>query len=387
MTARKHVLLAGGMAAVLAAALSACSNRTATIPAETLNPIAVTAATVAMADVADTFDVGGVVQARTTAAVTARIMAPVREVRVAPGDRVRAGQVLIVLDGRDLAARARSANADVRAADQAVTAASSEQQAAAATLALARASYDRIAGLYAKRSATAQELDDATGALRTAEARAAGTAARVQGAALVVESARAASDAAGTTESFALITAPFDGVVTEKTVEPGNMATPGTPLMRVEDTRGFRLDVRVDESRIGQILPGANVPVTLDSEIDGRTTTINGTVAEISRAVDADARAFLVKIALPDGNGLRSGTFGRAQFSGHPRRALTVPASALTRRGQMTSVLVVERGIARLRLVNVSGTEVLAGLSEGDVVIVAAPPTVTDGRRVSAGGR
>jgi len=53
----------------------------------------------------------------------------------------------------------------------------------------------------------------------------------------------------------------------------------------------------------------------------------------------------------------------------------------------MTSVLVVERGIARLRLVNVSGTEVLAGLSEGDVVIVAAPPTVTDGRRVSAGGR
>ncbi|HTL01355.1 MAG TPA: biotin/lipoyl-binding protein, partial [Vicinamibacterales bacterium] len=147
MTARKHVLLAGGMAAVLAAALSACSNRTATIPAGTLNPIAVTAATVAMADVADTFDVGGVVQARTTAAVTARIMAPVREVRVAPGDRVRAGQVLIVLDGRDLAARARSANADVRAADQAVTAASSEQQAAAATLALARASYDRIAGL------------------------------------------------------------------------------------------------------------------------------------------------------------------------------------------------------------------------------------------------
>ena len=65
--------------------------------------------------------------------------------------------------------------------------------------------------------------------------------------------------------SFARITAPFDGVVTEKMVEPGNMAAPGTPLMRLEDTRGFRLDVRVDESRIGQISPGAIVPVSLDS--------------------------------------------------------------------------------------------------------------------------
>ena len=269
-----------------------------------------------MADIADTFEAGGVVQARTTATITARILAPVREVRVAPGDRVRAGQVLIVLDGRDLAAHARSARAAALAADQGATAAASEQQAADAALALARATHERIAGLHAKRSATAQELDDATGALRAAEARAAGAAARAQAAVSGVESARAASEAAGTTESFALITAPFDGVVTEKMVEPGNMAAPGTPLMRLEDTRGFRLDVRVDESRIGQIAPGAIVPVSLDSGTGGATTTVSGTVAEIGRAVDADARAFLVKITLPETTGLRSGTFGRAHFSG-----------------------------------------------------------------------
>ena len=170
-------------------------------------------------------------------------------------------------------------------------------------------------------------------------------------------------------------------------VEPGNMAAPGTPLMRVEDTRGFRLDVRVDESRIGQIAIGAVVSVSVDSGTGGDPTTLSGTVAEIGRAVDADARAFLVKITLPDATGLRSGTFGRAHFSGHARRALTVPANALVHRGQLTSVLVVEKEIARVRLVSVSGTEVLAGLSEGDVVIVAAPPTVTDGSRVIAGGR
>ena len=165
------------------------------------------------------------------------------------------------------------------------------------------------------------------------------------------------------------------------------MAAPGTPLMRLEDTRGFRLDVRVDESRVGQIAHGAPVAVALDSGTGGAATTVRGTVSEISRAVDADARAFLVKIALPDTAGLRSGTFGRARFSGDARRALTVPAGALVRRGQMTSVFVVENGIARVRLVNVSGTEVLAGLSDGETVVVSAPPSLSDGRRVTAGGR
>jgi multidrug efflux pump subunit AcrA (membrane-fusion protein) len=387
MIPRRHSLFAGGVAVIIGLVLPACSRSTKATPADTSAPVPVTVATVAMTDLADTFEAGGVVQARTTATIMARILAPVREVRVVPGDRVRAGQVLIVLDGTDLGAHARSARAAALAADQGAAAAASERQAADATLALARATHARIAGLHAKRSATAQELDDATGTLRAAEARAAGATARAEAAVSGVESARATSDAARATESFALITAPFDGVVAEKLVEPGNMATPGTPLMRLEDTRGFRLDVRVDESRIGQISTGAIVAVSLDSGTRGATVTVRGTVAEIGRAVDADARAFLVKIALPDSTGLRSGMFGRALFGAQPRRGLTVPAGALVHRGQITSVFVVEEGIARVRLVNASGTEVLAGLAEGDVVIVAAPATVTDGRRVTAGDR
>jgi len=170
-------------------------------------------------------------------------------------------------------------------------------------------------------------------------------------------------------------------------VEPGNMAAPGTPLMRVEDTRQFRLDVRVDESRIGQVSRGVIVPVSLDAAPDDVPRVIEGTVTEVGRAVDAGARAFLVKIRLPADSGLRSGMFGRAQFSAGSRRVLTVPAGALGRRGQVTSVFVVEQEVARLRLVSVSGAEVLAGLSDGDVVVVAPPPGLTDGRRVRLGGR
>ena len=390
MTARRQTPLASAIAMLMALdvlAHTACSKKADTLAADAGAPIPVKVAIVTMADLADTFEAGGVVQARTTATVTARIMAPVREVRAVPGDRVRAGQVLLVLDGRDLEARARSARAAAQAAGQGATAAAAEQRAADAALALARATHDRIATLEAKRSATRQELDEAVAALRAAEARVAGAAARAQEALSDVASANAASDAAGTTESFALITAAFDGVVTEKMVEPGNMAAPGTPLMRLDDTRGFRLDVRVDESRVGQILPGASVAVSLDAGAGGATTTVAGTVTEIGRAVDADTRAFLVKITLPDTAGLRSGMFGRARFAGQERRALTVPAGAVLRRGQVTSVFVVEKGIARVRLVNMKDTEVLAGLSEAELVIVDPPTGLVDGRRVGAGGR
>jgi RND family efflux transporter MFP subunit len=202
-------------------------------------------------------------------------------------------------------------------------------------------------------------------------------------AASAVESARAASDQASATASFSTIAAPFDGMVTEKMVEPGNMASPGSPLLRLEDTRGFHLEVRIDESRVAQIRNGDSVPVFLGTG----TTSIKGTVVEVSRAVDADARAFLVKIALPDALSVRSGEFGKARFTGTPRRALTIPSSAIVRRGQLTSVFVVDRNVARVRLVNLSESEVLAGLTESEAVILSPPAGLTDGQRVNMGGR
>jgi RND family efflux transporter MFP subunit len=381
-TANATVLVAAAL--VTSATLAGCSGSpVAAAEADVAAPIAVTIATVTMTDVTSAIHAGGVVQARTTAAITARILAPVRDVRVSPGDRVRKGQTLIVLDGDDLTAGARAARSAALAAERGSSAAAADLRAAEASLALARASYGRIAGLHVSRSATAQELDDVTATLRSAEAGVAGATARALQAASAIESARAASDQAGTTQSFATLAAPFDGTVTEKMVEPGNMASPGMPLLRLEDTSGFRLEVRLDESRIGQIRTGDSIPVVLGAA----TTPVQGTVVEISRAVDADARAFLVKIALPDAPGLRSGEFGKARINGPQRRALTIPSAALVRRGQLTSVFVVDRGVARLRLVNLSDSEVLAGLTESEVVVLSPPAGLTDGRLVSAGGR
>jgi RND family efflux transporter MFP subunit len=346
----------------------------------------VTLATVGRADVTDTFEAGGTVEARMSATLTSRILAPIREIRVAPGDRVRRGQVLIVLDGDDLGAQARSARAAAIAADQDIAATAADQQSAEAALVLARATHQRIAGLQARRSATDQELDQVIAALRQAEANASATAARARGAASGLDRARAAADAAATAASFATITAPFDGIVTETLADPGNMAAPGTPLLRVDDVRGFRLDVRVDESRVATVAPGDTVRVHLDT-VARDARRIDGHVIEVSRAVDADARAFLVKISLPDAADLRSGVFGRAIFQGPTRRGLDVPERAIVRRGQMASVFVADNDIARLRLVSVTGTDVVAGLSPGDVVIVNPPPGLADGQRVTGAVR
>lgn len=369
----------------LASGLTACSSTPAETPGTAETAVAVTTALVRSTTITDAFEAGGVVRARTTAALSARLVAPVLEVRVAPGDRVRAGQVLVTLDGRDLQAQSRVATAATAAASNGVSAAEAEVRSAEASLTLARVTYERIAALHAKRSATAQELDQATAAFHGAQSHVQATSARVKEAASVSERARAASDAAQATESFLRLTSPFDGLVTEKMVEPGNMATPGQPLLRVEDTRGFRVDVRVDESRAARLFAGATVDVVLDDE--PARPILAGTVSEVSRTVDADERASLIKVDLPADTAVRSGAYARVRLpAGTSRSALMVPTEALLTQGQVTSVFVVENHIARLRLVRLRDREVLAGLAEGDVVIVSPPPGLVDGRPVETGG-
>jgi len=348
--------------------------------------IAVAVARVEMAALGDTFEAGGLVEARTTAVMSARILAPVRELRVKAGDRVSEGQVLVVLDGTDLTARSRGATASAAAGAEEVRAAITGQREAEAALALASTSHARVKELHGKRSATQQELDNANAALTMAEARAQGATARLAVARSAVESAEAARDAAATTAGFATIAAPFDGVVTATLVEVGNMAAPGQPLVRVEDVRNVRLAVRIDESRLDAARVGTRVPVALDSGADGAVINVEGDVTEVTRVDAANAHVFLVKIALPAGTVVEPGRFGRARFTTRTRAALILPDGALKQQGQIASVFIVDNGIARLRMVDVRGREVVAGVADGETVVVWPPADLTDGRRVTTGG-
>jgi RND family efflux transporter MFP subunit len=373
-------------AALVGAAAAGCSQSEAPRAAAG-SPVSVSVAAAAEQDLATPFEAGGVVRAQRVAVVVSRIMADVRAVPVKAGDRVRAGQALVLLDGRELQAHRTRASASQAAVTQATALAEADRQAAEAGLALARLTHQRIADLKAKNSATQGELDEAVANLRGAEARMRVAEARVAEARASIESAAAGSSAADVAASYATLTAPFDGVVTEKSVDPGNMASPGQPLVTVEDDRSFRLEVRLDVSRAAFVHVGDEVRVRLD----GIAPETIGRVAEMERMVDPGSHDFLVKIDLPPGTPLRSGMYGRATFRGATRTGLAVPEAAVVRRGQLVSVFVVgDDNHARLRLVNASEAadgrvEIRAGLQAGERVVLSPPPALVDGSPVTIG--
>ena len=184
------------------------------------------------------------------------------------------------------------------------------------------------------------------------------------------------------TRSYAEIRAPFPGLLTAKSVEPGNLAVPGQPLLTIERD-SYRLEAAVEESKLGTIQLGQAVSVTLD----GINRRFDARVSEIVPAVDAASRAYTVKIDLPAATGLRSGMFGRTIFRVGARSVLAIPAVAVTERGQLQSAFVADGGIARTRLITVGEkvddkVEVLSGLSAGEKVISPVPQHFSDGSRI-----
>ena len=371
-------------AAVAAAGCGSAPDARETTPAAVAAPTAKVTAT----DMAVRFETGGVVRARATALIASRVLAPIAQVHVRPGDRVRKGDPLITLDAREAGANRARAGAAMTASLESARAAEDEVRSADAALVLARATHDRMSALHAKRSATTQELDQAVAALGGAEAHAASARAQLAAANASRDAAQAAAEGAGIAASYAVLAAPFDGVVTDRHADAGTMAVPGVQLMTVEDPSAYQLETLVDEARSASIAVGQHAWVRLDAADHWAETQ----VIEIAR-VDPASHTFLVKIAMPSAAGSRSGAFGRARFEVAARRTLTLPVSAIVRRGQLTFVFRVDAdGTARLRPIapgsaDENVVEVLAGLGEGDTVVAAPPPSLQDGTRIAGSGK
>jgi RND family efflux transporter MFP subunit len=330
-------------------------------------------------------EAGGIVTASESATVASRIVAPVDAVLVRTGDRVRRGQTLLTLDARELTARADHATAALAAATEAARAAGSRSDAATAHATLAASTHARVKALHERRSATAQEMDQAEAALHAARAQADSARADFSAATRAREAATADVEAARVGRSYAVLTAPFDGVVAERLADPGSLAAPGVALLVVEATGPARLDVRVDESRAAGLKAGGTADVRLDT--DSTSGWQSTTIVEIGRA-DPATHTVLVTLQLPASVSVRSGSFGRARFTRAIRRTMTLPSSSLIRRAGLTFVFAVQDAKeARLRPVSVGAiegdvAEILAGLSEGDLVVVSPPAALTDGSAI-----
>ena len=385
----------GILALVLAAGgLSACGESDHAPTSKTQAPIAVTVLHVAAVDTTERLEAGGVVEAQESASVSSRIVATIAGVRVKAGDRVRRGDVLVTLDAGDVAEHTGEARASALAAEKALMQARTAETAAEAEHRLAAAWQTRIAALHARKSATDQERDEAEARLTAAAARLAGAQAGIEAADAHLASARSALGVAAATESFATLRAPFAGLITERLSDPGNLAAPGVPLLTIEADGPRQVVLRVDEARAGYVHPGDRVTIQIGAfdERDANDKQLEGTVAEVARAVGVDQRTFTVKVRVPPTVTARSGSFARVIFRGASRRALLVPAHAIRRQGQVSSVYVVQDGVARLRLIQIGassseGVEVLAGLDAGETIVASPLPGLVDGAAVTVDDR
>jgi RND family efflux transporter MFP subunit len=347
-------------------------------------PVRVTTSAVTQEDWPSAAELTGEIRARTSTEIAARVMGYVREIRVHTGDTVAAGQVLVIVDSRDLEAAARQAASAEAEAQSAISELETAARSAKAQLDLARATHRRMQDLFSKNSLSRQEMDEADMRLRVAEAAAdAVTSKRKQLDARIAQ-AQEAVKLAEVNKAFAEIRAPFAGIVTARKAEPGTLASPGMPLLTLEQAGAYRAEISVDESKLREVRVGS--PLTLSIEALDRT--VETRVTEVVPAIDPGSRGFVVKADVGGISGLRSGMFVRAHVHSGARRVLTVDAKAVKTEGQLQSALAVEQGRAQERMIRTGDrrdgrVEVLSGLKEGDVVIMNPPSDLRDGDKVA----
>lgn len=374
MKNRNEVLAKTGLVlALVGGGLSGCSNeqRTAAAAPETVSNVQLIVAQ--KTTVPDWLEAVGTVRAAQTSQLASQIMGTVVIVHAHEGERVQNGQVLALIDDAQSRTAVEQATAAELAAQKAVSAAEAEN-------ALAEGTLKRYQQLYEKKSVSPQEFDEVKARWQSASAR-------LEMARAGLAQASAALTQARTSLGYTRIRAPFDGVVTERKVDPGTLASPGLPLFTVEDTRSYRLEVTVDETDVRLVSVGRTAPAIIDALGNAR---LMGKVVQIVPAADPGSRSFLVKVELPRNPMVRSGLFGRAQFARGERSALLIPRTAVVERGQLQGVYVLDANqIAGLRYLTLgratdSQVEVLAGLEAGEKLVAVPGGRELGGKRISA---
>jgi RND family efflux transporter MFP subunit len=309
----------GGLLAALAVTLAAA-------------PVFAQSSTVTLAvrDVDLTYPAEAVVEAVRSATVAAQIQGRVVEVRADAGQRVSKGQVLMRIDAREFAENAAAAEA------QSIQ---------------AKANYERVKNLYAQKFVSSAALDKAEADYK---------------------SAQAAAGASGANYSHANITAPMSGIVAQRLVEVGEMATPGKPLITVYEPKGLRVIASIPQYKLAAVKKGLKAKL----EFPESGQWVDAVRVEILPTADARSHTVTARLYLPDNvTGVIPGMAARAHFVMGSGKKLTVPPVAVLRRGEVTAVYVIDAQeqphLRQVRLGETVGNgeiEVLAGLSGGERV-------------------
>lgn len=386
-------------------------RREASPPAPAVEGVPVEVAPAKTTTLISVVSAGGTVEAVHEVPVTAKILGRIAAVLVHEGDAVRAGQAVVRLESNELALQVQQAEANLRAAqarlslveqgarpqeraqiDAAVSQALANLEAAKANLARMQALYDTGAVSKAQLDAAQLQRDVAQSQYESVlqQRSVVQTGARpeeLEMARAQVAQAQAAVSYARLQQANATITSPLAGIVTHRTADPGQMASPGVPLVTVAQIDKVYVALDLSEIDLNKIKIGQPVVLRADA-YPGRT--FSGVVREIGQAADAHTRVFKVKVQVDNRDrALRPGMFARGEITvGRTDQALVVPRDAVISADGTPVVFVVQDGKARQRRVTLgmmSGAEVeiRAGLAAGESVIVVGQSGLTDGTPVT----
>lgn len=285
-------------------------------------------------------EITGLVRPLHRATLAAKLMGSIEALPVTLGQRVQAGDILAKISAGEISARLAQAQAQRDQANHDLT---------------------RERDLLPQHASTADLVHSLTTRVALADAT-------VREAEIML--------------SYAIIRAPFDGVIAHKFVEVGDLAAPGVPLIEIEGASAFQIEAGIPDSLLGTLTPGTLANIAIPSA----HLTFTAALTELSSAADAQAHTVTAKFAVPPQSAVRSGQFTRVQLPGAPVRSLLVPSSAVTALGQMERIFVMNpdhRAVLRLvktGAVHGARQEILAGLDEGEFVVLNPPTGLREGQ-------
>lgn len=310
--------------------------------AQAAEPLAT--AIVAYREVDQFYAAEGVVEAVKQSTVAAQISGRIVDIRFDVGDSVKKGEVIVRIDERQVSDALAGTQAQIAQAQ--------------ATLANARAHYERTRQLFNQKFVSQAALDRAFADYRAAQAQ--------------LEAAVAVASQAATVKSFATVTAPYSGIVAARHVELGEMVAPGKPLMTGFDPGDMRVVAAVPQFKLAEIRNS----VAASIEFPALNQWVKAGTITVLPSADPKTHTTTVRLALPHYvSGAYPGMFARVRFAVARARKLVIPANAVVRRTEVTGAYVVGAdGAVQFRQLRLgepageAGVQVLAGLKPGERV-------------------
>jgi RND family efflux transporter MFP subunit len=340
--------------------LNSCSDAKKEIQ-DNSQAVTVTIASPSLQGNGNYFSASGKIETKQFATISTRMMGFVSKIPIKVGDKVKKGQLLISINNTDIEAKKAQSNAQLTQAE--------------AGFANAEKDFERFKILYEQNSTSQKEFDDITSRYTIAKAQ--------------VEAAKQMKNEINAMLSYSNITAPFNGIITSKNINEGDMANPGMPLLSLEAPGAYVATSMVPETQIMHVQKGENVEVIIKSTNE----SVQGVVSEVSISSQNTGGQYLVKIDLKENKDVQlySGMFVSTNFpiKNGENTTILVPKNALIQKGQLTGIYTVSQSnTAILRWLRLGKTygdnvEVLTGLTKDEKYIASAEGKLYNGVKLN----